>query len=182
MPFGEDIYVGVGGRTGDTGQKYASTQDDVRQKFTGYQKDGETSLDFAEARMYENRFGRFTAVDPLLASGNSANPQTFNRYVYVGNSPTSKVDPSGMIEWVVDKNAPKDIKRHTWISHEVFVAGGYTEWTRRVYTTSSGEVVLDPSGPRTDEGGVYEGWSLNGIIQGTGAYRGAGAFPWTTNG
>ena len=51
----------------------------MRQRFTGYQKDVETSLDFAEARMYANTYGRFTAVDPLLASGKSANPQTFNR-------------------------------------------------------------------------------------------------------
>jgi RHS repeat-associated protein len=70
----------------------------VRQKFTGYQKDIETSLDFAEARMYENRFGRFTAVDPLLASGKSANPQTFNRYVYTGNRPLIYTDPSGL-DW-----------------------------------------------------------------------------------
>jgi len=79
MPFGEDILAGVGGRTGDTGQRYSSNADDIRQKFTGYQKDSETNLDFAEARMYANRYGRFTAVDPLIASGKSANPQTFNR-------------------------------------------------------------------------------------------------------
>ena len=95
MPFGEDIFTGIGGRT--TEQKYSSSGDDIRQKFTGYQKDTETSLDFAEARMYENRHGRFTAVDPLLASGNSSNPQTFNRYVYVGNNPLLFVDPTGLI-------------------------------------------------------------------------------------
>ncbi|MEQ1606466.1 MAG: RHS repeat-associated core domain-containing protein [Pyrinomonadaceae bacterium] len=97
MPFGEEIYSGLGGRTGDTGQKYLATTDKVRQKFTGYQKDAETSLDFAEARMYENRFGRFTTVDPLLASGNSSNPQTFNRFIYVGNNPISITDPSGLL-------------------------------------------------------------------------------------
>ena len=87
MPFGEDLNVGVGNRTGDTGLKYSMPGDNVRQKFTGYQKDNETQLDFAEARMYENRYGRFTAVDPLLASGKSANPQTVNRYVYCYNNP-----------------------------------------------------------------------------------------------
>jgi hypothetical protein len=46
--------------------------------------------------MYENRFGRFTAGDPLLASGRSANTQTFNRYAYVINRPLSLTDPSGM--------------------------------------------------------------------------------------
>jgi hypothetical protein len=58
MPFGEDIFAGIGGRTGDTGQRYSSNADDIRQKFTGYQKDRETNLDFAEARMYENRLSQ----------------------------------------------------------------------------------------------------------------------------
>lgn len=107
MPFGEELYTGVGGRTGDTGLKYSSNQDDIRQKFTGYQKDEETQLDFAEARMYENRFGRFTAVDPLLASGKSSNPQTFNRFVYVGNNPLFWVDPTGLIWGINDRNQVK---------------------------------------------------------------------------
>ncbi len=46
--------------------------------------------------MYENRHGRFTAVDPLLASGKSANPQTFNRFIYVGNNPLIYGDPDGL--------------------------------------------------------------------------------------
>lgn len=49
LPFGEEINVGVGGRTGESGQGYSMPGDRVRQKFTGYQKDTETSLDFAEA-------------------------------------------------------------------------------------------------------------------------------------
>lgn len=97
LPFGEELYVGVGGRTGDTGLKYSSGEDDIRQKFTGYQKDTETDLDFAEARMYETKHGRFTTVDPLLASGKSSDPQTFNRYVYVLNNPTVLTDPSGQL-------------------------------------------------------------------------------------
>ncbi len=97
MPFGEELNAGVGARTGDSGLKYSSSADNVRQKFTGYQKDSETNLDFAEARMYENRFGRFTAVDPLMASGKSADPQSFNRYIYVRNNPLILTDPSGQI-------------------------------------------------------------------------------------
>jgi RHS repeat-associated protein len=92
LPFGEELTVNVGNRSAN--QQYGTT-DGIRQKFTGYQKDTETSLDFAEARMYENRFGRFTAVDPLLASGKSANPQTFNRYSYTSNHPIWRVDRNG---------------------------------------------------------------------------------------
>ncbi|MGD9560793.1 MAG: RHS repeat domain-containing protein [Pyrinomonadaceae bacterium] len=95
MPFGEDLFNGVGARSASL--KYSATGDDIKQKFTGYLKDIETGLDFAEARMYENRHGRFTAVDPLFTSGKSSNPQTFNRYVYVGNSPVVVTDPTGMI-------------------------------------------------------------------------------------
>ena len=94
LPFGEEITPNQNVNFRTAGQKYVG--DGVRQKFTGYQKDGETGLDFAEARMYENRHARFTAVDPLLASGKSGNPQTFNRYVYVRNNPTLLTDPTGL--------------------------------------------------------------------------------------
>ena len=100
LPFGEEIYSTVGERSAQS-FKYGASEDDVKQKFTGYQKDNETQLDFAEARMYENRHARFTAVDPLLASGKSANPQTFNRFVYVGNNPINITDPLGL-DWYYD--------------------------------------------------------------------------------
>ena len=92
MPFGEQAPNDASYRT----TSLYAVGDNIRQKFTGYQKDDETQLDFAEARMYENRHGRFTAVDPLLASGKSASPQTFNRYVYVLNNPLVLTDPHGL--------------------------------------------------------------------------------------
>lgn len=144
MPFGEDIFAGIGGRTGETVHGYSSSADDIRQKFTGYQKDNETSLDFAEARMYENRYGRFTAVDPLIASGKSVNPQTFNRYVYVGNRPTNLTDKYGL-EWYRNGN------RFEWSSDNKTLVNGETideNWklvTDHVYYNSEvGWVVLDP--------------------------------------
>jgi RHS repeat-associated protein len=56
----------------------------------------ETGLDFAEARYYNNIHGRFTAVDPLLASGQSGNPQSFNRYAYTMNQPLTMTDKTGL--------------------------------------------------------------------------------------
>jgi RHS repeat-associated protein len=95
MPFGEELYAGTPNRT--EALKYSqSGEDNIRKRFTGYEKDTETGLDFAEARYYNNQHGRFTAVDPLLSSGKSANPQTFNRYIYVMNQPLRFTDPSGM--------------------------------------------------------------------------------------
>ncbi|HEV7645946.1 MAG TPA: RHS repeat-associated core domain-containing protein [Pyrinomonadaceae bacterium] len=94
MPFGEELSAGVGDRT--TTAKYGYGNDNVRKRFTGYEKDQETGLDFAEARYYNNNLGKFTAVDPLVASGRSADPQTFNRYVYALNRPLSHTDPTGL--------------------------------------------------------------------------------------
>jgi RHS repeat-associated protein len=105
LPFGEELTINVGARS--NALKYGTIADNIRQKFTGYEKDDETGLDFAEARMYENRFGRFTAVDPLLASGKSANPQTFNRYSYVGNNPIIITDPLGL-DWYSRNDPNKD--------------------------------------------------------------------------
>jgi RHS repeat-associated protein len=94
MPFGEDLNAGTPNRA--TAAKYTASGDTLRKKFTGYEKDTETGLDFAEARYYNNQHGRFTAVDPLLASGKSANPQTFNRYIYVINNPLVLKDKTGL--------------------------------------------------------------------------------------
>src|SRR5690606_20951657 len=93
MPFGEEVAPDVNYRTSTN--EYG-VGDGVRQKFTGYERDEETGLDFAEARYYYNNHGRFTAVDPLLASCKSADPQTFNRYAYTMNRPLNHVDPTGL--------------------------------------------------------------------------------------
>jgi RHS repeat-associated protein len=92
MPFGEELPFDATYRTAD--RKYGAV-DHVRQKFTGYPRDEESGLDFAEARYYNMNHGRFTAVDPLLASGKSADPQTFNRYAYSINRPLVLTDPTG---------------------------------------------------------------------------------------
>ena len=84
--------VGTGGRT--VGLGYAA--DDVRKKFTSYERDTETNLDFAEARMYSSGLGRFTAADPVqMTSERQANPQQINLYAYVSNNPLRFVDPTG---------------------------------------------------------------------------------------
>src|SRR5438309_317081 len=90
LPFGEEIYAGTAGRT--TALGYTSN-DNVRQHFTGYEHDTESGLDYAHARYYANKQGRFTSGDPL--AGTRFNPQTLNRYTYVLNNPLRYVDPSG---------------------------------------------------------------------------------------
>jgi RHS repeat-associated protein len=94
LPFGEELFAGTGNRT--TAQGYVA--DGVRQKFTGYERDSETNLDFAQARYYASVQGRFTSTDPLLSSGRVANPLSWNRYAYTLNNPLRYTDPLGMAE------------------------------------------------------------------------------------
>lgn len=66
-------------------------------KFTGYERDTETGLDYAFNRYYNPRLGRFMSPDPSGAtSANYANPQTMNRYAYALNNPMSNIDPTGL--------------------------------------------------------------------------------------
>jgi RHS repeat-associated protein len=65
-------------------------------KFTGYERDA-ANLDFAQARTYSYRRGRFMQPDPLgLGASDLSSPQSLNLYSYVGNDPINAVDPSGL--------------------------------------------------------------------------------------
>ncbi len=86
-PFGESWY--------NTGTADPS----VLRKFTSYLKDTETGagqLNYATFREHSARIGRFHMADPL--HGRRGNPQRLNRYAYVSNDPTNRVDPRGLQE------------------------------------------------------------------------------------
>ncbi|MDR3414046.1 MAG: RHS repeat-associated core domain-containing protein, partial [Formivibrio sp.] len=59
--------------------------------------DVETDTDYAQFRQYSNAQGRWLSPDPYGGSYNWRNPQSFNRYAYVGNNPLADVDPSGQV-------------------------------------------------------------------------------------
>lgn len=94
LPFGEEIIANENNRKSALGYTYGSGS--TRQSFTGYEKDAETDLVFAQNRYYSNRLGRFTTPDPLMASGKVWNPQSWNRYAYVNNNPLNATDPLGL--------------------------------------------------------------------------------------
>ena len=102
MPFGEEIFA-VGGRISGLGYN----SDTVRKKFTGYERDEESDLDYAQARYFKATHGRFTSPDPYLPSALLELPQSWNRYSYVLNKPFTYVDPDGE-DWVKtdDKDNP----------------------------------------------------------------------------
>ena len=90
-PFGQEIPAGVNGRTSVWG-----ASDFVNQKFTGYERDAETALDFSQARYMPAGLGRFMSPDPANGGADFTNPQSWNGYAYVLGNPLGMVDPSGL--------------------------------------------------------------------------------------
>ncbi len=95
-PFGEELFAGVGVRTTGTGWLSSAQADGQRKQFTGYERDIETDLDFAQARMCSNKLGRFASVDPIIMEKKRlADPQAINLYTYTRNNPLKYIDPDG---------------------------------------------------------------------------------------
>jgi RHS repeat-associated protein len=93
QPFGEEIASDTELRT--AGRGYGSV-DSTRQRYAGMERD-ESGLDHTLWRKYESRAGRWTTPDPYGGSMQTGDPQSFNRYAYVGNDPVNFTDPSGLI-------------------------------------------------------------------------------------
>lgn len=100
-PFGDEITGGS--RSADLGY----VEDDNRKQFTGYERDDETGLDFAQARMYTSVLGRFSTPDEFKNDSDVKDPQSWNKYAYSRNSPLVFVDPDGekaKVTIVTDEN------------------------------------------------------------------------------
>jgi len=75
------------------GEVWYETGTASKWKFTSYERDSESQNDYAMARFYVNRLGRFSSPDPL--AGSVADPESLNRYAYVLNDPPNLADPTG---------------------------------------------------------------------------------------
>jgi RHS repeat-associated protein len=86
-----EFYYPFGGNRGSAFSELTS------KRFTGqYHEDGlpgGEGLSYYNARWYDAQLGRFVSADTIVP--NPANPQAFNRYTYVLNSPLGHIDPSG---------------------------------------------------------------------------------------
>jgi RHS repeat-associated protein len=136
MPFGEELQVGLSGRT--TVMKYGAT-DGLRQQFTSQERDTESGLDYFGARYHSSGLGRFASADPLLASGKPSQPQSWNRYSYCINNPLVLVDPSGLM-WYVKKGDNQPV----WFENNKNPGDGY-DIASSVYWggTGNGYIALD---------------------------------------
>jgi len=77
------------------GESWYSQSTTTKWQFTSYERDSESSLDYAMFRYYGSRLGRFRQPDAPFADQSPANPQTWNLYSYARNNPLYFVDPTG---------------------------------------------------------------------------------------
>ncbi|MBK8811933.1 MAG: hypothetical protein IPN69_14550 [Acidobacteria bacterium] len=94
-PYGEEI-------TERTHSQYLG--DTIRKQFTGYERDSETDLDFAQARYFDSRLGRFMVPDRISNDADSLDGQSWNLFGYVRNNPMKLTDPTGEEIYVIFDN------------------------------------------------------------------------------
>jgi len=83
LPFGDGYAP-----SGPNGEMY---------HFAALDFDLESNTSHAQFRQMSSTQGRWMSPDPYNGSYDLSNPQSFNRYSYVGNMPLNSTDPSGLL-------------------------------------------------------------------------------------
>jgi RHS repeat-associated protein len=81
LPFGEDL------NTSGTTDKH---------RFTSYERDTESGLDYAVNRGFSPVLGRFQSSDPYKPGTGLIDPQSWNRFSYAANDPINRIDRLGL--------------------------------------------------------------------------------------
>jgi RHS repeat-associated protein len=126
-------------------------------KFATYERDSESNNDYALARYYVNRLGRFSVPDPLgIASAALIAPQTLNRYAYVTNDPVDFTDPSGLFRHACIPKVPKRPKGQSFLVYVMSIGpqmdGQFQaceagqNWEEGPFGTMSGNTIGDDIG------------------------------------
>ncbi len=113
------------------GQEKPSATTNGTEKFTGYFRDAETGLDYADQRYHQPGMGRFLTPDPDAGSAHPEVPSSWSRYSYVGGDPINFSDPSGLDQYCGPNG--------TWMGEGCYMSGGGTGvWDASVHTTMGG--------------------------------------------
>jgi RHS repeat-associated protein len=107
-------------------------------KFTRKERDTESGLDYFTARYDASFLGRFTSPDPDNAGAKEEDPQTWNAYSYVRDSPLILTDPTGLCSNGMDDagGACQTVGQDVWTNDNV---GDLCGTTPRCYQASDSQ-------------------------------------------
>ena len=117
------------------------TQDSVRMKFTGHERDlanlasSADDLDYMHARAYNPAIGRFLGPDPM--GGFLIWPQALNRFSYAAGNPLRYIDPDGRL--ILPSEA--FLRFMDAITRNASISGQVNAGIRRVGGTASFELL-----------------------------------------
>jgi RHS repeat-associated protein len=103
------------------GERYANSVGTIF-NFTGMDNDTKSDLYDFPAREYHPTQGRWVSPDPTF--GDLTNPQTFNKYAYVGGNPLAATDPTGL--WVDTPGTNVDISHIFFDKENAYFFGWFS--------------------------------------------------------
>jgi RHS repeat-associated protein len=144
------------------------------EKFTTYQHDNDagSDLDYAMARYYASRSGRFMTPDPGHVGAHLEDPQSWNAYAYTANDPINRTDPSGL-DYIlctrerscVDSYSDFDFFRNFVMSRDILLTGDGEGGSGYIIHRTDGNIgsyyYYDPNPPSLDE------QRFQAVVQGT---------------
>ncbi len=90
-------YVTISGRCCSGAVLSAASSSGNHYKFDGMERDSESGLDHTLHRQYASNYGRWLSPDPGgVKVVNLEDPQTWNLYSFVRDTPTTLTDPTGL--------------------------------------------------------------------------------------
>jgi RHS repeat-associated protein len=117
-------------------------------RFTSYERNAATGLDYAVNRHYDSMQGRFTQVDPIgMKAASLSNPQSLNLYAYCGNDPVNLVDPTGLLDGlpnVGNVDIPISFDEPIIDSFFFGLNGLFGGWARRPWITENERPPIGP--------------------------------------
>ncbi len=143
------------------GETLSSNTSDSFQ-FAGLYQDPEYGGDHAMFRNYSTEQTRWTRPDPYNGSYDLANPQSFNRYMYVNGNPLMYTDPSGLC-------GPYDLCVDVWATYlapEIGPVGAVVDGLLGLFQL--GEVLGWWGGPPQFTGNVQASQSRKNVPQNNG--------------
>lgn len=156
--FGEEISLNVGLRSIEQGYSGDST---TRQGY-GMTEKASSGQNHTWFRKQEQKAGRWTSPDPFNGSIKPENPQSFNRYSYVGGDSVNNIDPTGLVLSV-------NCVRWTWFEWSIGEDGKEIPGTRHevgpsfwvcTFTWSRNDSP-SPQNERNSPGGLANGGKTN---------------------